>query len=431
MVIVLLFLDLSSCGPAALLKVIYFVKILLEMVLFIVPIGLILFISIDFAKAMISSNSSEQSKTVNIVIKRIVYAMVLFLVPSIVAFMNSMLGEVGVNYSKCYDNLVLDEIKHLSTVEFTCEQAEYYVLVAEKKLTKKSVANAQKYVDKVLDEEIKKQLQERLDIANKLAIEKEKEREENVKIQFGNKKGTALSYDGISSSGNCNPGSAIRVLNSEPDPSCAINYLKNYLNKDNFIYPKKDGAMLGAWPKDYKSIPTQLSSMKKYKSGSLIWPNTPINGLYNWVYNHNGIDIMAPVGTPIYSPVSGNLVYSEWGRTTNTGSDETAYSVTITMDNPIKYAGKVYDTVFLTHMSGIVNRCATNKCNKKVKMGELLGFVGNAAGTASSSGVAPHLHMSIYPASSYSSGLKTLIIQDFYDIKCGSSCKNISIKAGG
>ena len=64
-------------------------------------------------------------------------------------------------------------------------------------------------------------------------------------------------------------------------------------------------------------------------------------------------------------------------------------------------------------------------------MGELLGFVGNAAGTASSSGVAPHLHMSIYPASSYSSGLKTLIIQDFYDIKCGSSCKNISIKAGG
>ena len=72
-VIVLLFFDLSSCGPAELLKVIYFVKILLEMVLFIVPIGLILFISIDFAKAMISSNSSEQSKTVNIVIKRIVF----------------------------------------------------------------------------------------------------------------------------------------------------------------------------------------------------------------------------------------------------------------------------------------------------------------------------------------------------------------------
>ena len=63
--------------------------------------------------------------------------------------------------------------------------------------------------------------------------------------------------------------------------------------------------------------------------------------------------------------------------------------------------------------------------------GELIGFVGNAAGSASARGLAPHLHMSIYPAWDYSKGLYTYKIQQLYGLTCGSKCNNIKIKAGG
>ena len=64
-----MFLDLSNCGPSPLLKILYFIKVLIDIVLFIVPIGLILFLSIDFGKAMISGDESTQKKIVQLATK--------------------------------------------------------------------------------------------------------------------------------------------------------------------------------------------------------------------------------------------------------------------------------------------------------------------------------------------------------------------------
>ena len=203
---------------------------------------------------------------------------------------------------------------------------------------------------------------------------------------------------------------------SEPHPSMAINYWK-FLDPKNFVYPtdEKTGKSLGAWPKDYAKYPTQLENPKVYQ-GNFIWPSKPKNGIYTFVYEHNGIDIMGAFGTPIYSPADGTLVYSEWGHTVNRGSDETAYSVTITCDKTVNYAGTAINTLFLTHMSGIRYRCGWGQCNRKVKKGELLGFVGNAAGTSYSVGWAPHLHMTMYNSANYSGGVRTSNIQRLYNI---------------
>lgn len=224
--------------------------------------------------------------------------------------------------------------------------------------------------------------------------------------------GGDLSFNSTYSDGNARivPG---QVYSSEPDPSGAINYWKNYLNPNDFVYPADDatGLSLGAWPKDYQSIPTQLSGYNEHNG--FVWPTTPMNDMYTFVYEHNGIDIMAPVGTPIYSPVDGTIEYSEWGHTVNKGSDETAYSVSIKLDSPISYGGVNISKIFLTHMSGIRYRC--NNCNQRVVKGELLGFVGNAAGTASGVGWAPHLHMTMYE-NGYSNGLSTSKIEKLYNI---------------
>lgn len=222
---------------------------------------------------------------------------------------------------------------------------------------------------------------------------------------------------------NNNKPSGVYEVSSEPEPWAVINYFDN-LNKDDFVYPvdKNTNLKLGAWPKNYKKIPTQLSGCKVYQ-GAYIWPTTPSNGKYDYVYPHNGIDIMADFGTPIYSPVDGTLVYSEWGHTSNKGSDETAYSVTITPDKVVSYGGIKIDEIFMTHMSGIRYRCEWGKCNKKVKKGELLGFVGTAAGNSTSPGYASHLHMTLYPSSNYSSGIRTPTIEKFYNISSGTKRK--------
>ena len=215
-----------------------------------------------------------------------------------------------------------------------------------------------------------------------------------------------------------------QVYTEEPDPAIAINYWSDRLSSSDFVYPKdsKTGKSLGAWPKNYKDYPIQLTNYKIYDD-NFIWPVTPSEGKYIFVYNHNGIDIMANFGTPIYSPVDGTLVYSTWGNTTNKGSDETAYSVTITPDQKITYAGTTIDEIFMTHMSGIRYRCEWGQCNRKVKKGELLGFVGNAAGSANSVGWAPHVHMTLYNSSSYNTGLSTSSIEKLYNIKSNTNRK--------
>lgn len=62
------------------LQIIYFVRELLEIVCIIVPIGLIVMLSIDFGKGVISSDE-KSSKIVSLVTKRIIYAVVIFLLP--------------------------------------------------------------------------------------------------------------------------------------------------------------------------------------------------------------------------------------------------------------------------------------------------------------------------------------------------------------
>ena len=220
--------------------------------------------------------------------------------------------------------------------------------------------------------------------------------------------------------------SEFTVFSSEPDPAIAINYWdkEGMLDASDFIYPKdsETGKSLGAWPKNYKDYPTQLSNCKTYQD-NFIWPVTPTNDEYSYVYEHAGIDIMANFGTPVYSPVDGTMVYSTWGHTVNKGSDETAYSVTLMPSKTVTFNGTEIDEIFLTHMSGIRYRCEEGECNRTVKKGELLGFVGNAASTAGESGWASHLHITFYPEGNYDGALYTSSMESLYEISPGTKRK--------
>lgn len=125
-VIYLYFLEATGfdCGSAVVLKNIRFVWDLLDIILLIVPIGLILMVSFDFAKNVMAGKQDDMNKNLKIAIKRLLFAMVLFLTPTVVEFMVALLGDklVGINFMDCV-NIAINE--DLSEYELKFDKDDY------------------------------------------------------------------------------------------------------------------------------------------------------------------------------------------------------------------------------------------------------------------------------------------------------------------
>ena len=104
---------LDVCNDLSILGVILFIKNLLKIICVAVPILLLLFLTIDFTKATIESDSEKMNKVKAIAIKRIVYAIIVFLVPVIVNGVMSLLGD-STNFSSCYDMANNDNVQSLA-----------------------------------------------------------------------------------------------------------------------------------------------------------------------------------------------------------------------------------------------------------------------------------------------------------------------------
>lgn len=423
---------LSVCSDPDLLSVMYLVNQIINLLKVIAPIALIVSMMMSIVKAVTARDDSAIAKEKSKIPKKILAMALIFFVPTFIQVVMNIVDSTY-EYNSCFVGATKENI-----AQAYLTNADNAVIKAEDSLDYGDVEEAKLAVNKLTDEDVKADYKARLKtVEETIQARYEEEREEEENNNNNNSGGDVTGSGSLSTSGSYSSnGNGVAQpgveQTREPDPSAAVNYWagRGQLTASNFIYPKdkKTGLPLGAWPKNYASIPTQLSNYKTY--GIFIVPTTPVKGIYNFVYEHNGIDFMAYFGTPIYSPVDGTLMYSEWGHTCNKGGDETAYSVSIRLDSAHTVQGQSVDTIFLTHMSGIRYRCSsTSSCNHKVKKGELLGFVGNAAGTSSSIGWAPHLHMTIYPSSSYNSGLTTWKIEALYGIP--KHATNYKLQAGG
>lgn len=92
-------------------------------------------------------------------------------------------------------------------------------------------------------------------------------------------------------------------------------------------------------------------------------------------HNHEGIDLVAAMGTPIRSPIAGTLAYND--------TDPDGYGMTAIVTGP----DKTY--YLLAHMSATVKTLSTGSA---VTQGEVVGFIG-----ASGDATGPHLHFEIHP----------------------------------
>lgn len=113
----MIILGLEKCGPSAFLKVILFVKQLLDIVKFLIPMGLIVITSIDFGKSVISSKEDEMKKNFNIAIKRLLFGVAIFIIPSIVNTSMGLLGESGVGVGSCFANVSNKSLASINKME--------------------------------------------------------------------------------------------------------------------------------------------------------------------------------------------------------------------------------------------------------------------------------------------------------------------------
>lgn len=105
----------DACTNPDILKVIYFAKLILDIVKIVIPIGLIIMGMIDFSKSVVTSDDGIQKKNMKLFIKRIIYAVLVFAVPWIVETLIVNLGNLtdGVNFTDCLENAESECIEKL------------------------------------------------------------------------------------------------------------------------------------------------------------------------------------------------------------------------------------------------------------------------------------------------------------------------------
>lgn len=101
---------MDVCANPDILRVIWFGLEIVDIVKIIIPISLIILGIINFSKSVISSDEKVQKKSVNVFFKRILYAILIFIIPWLIEVFIITLGNLAVldsdevNFTDCLDN---------------------------------------------------------------------------------------------------------------------------------------------------------------------------------------------------------------------------------------------------------------------------------------------------------------------------------------
>ena len=144
------------CEDPDILNVIYIFVRLINLAVIVTIVILVIMIMVDIIK-MISSGDLDTKNGKNSIVKRIVAAVLVFLVPSILNIVLSITGQTF-NFGDCLNNSNREYISLANA-----NKAEEYLTMAEQQLTSDALYQAQKYINKIVDEDFKAQLQSRAD----------------------------------------------------------------------------------------------------------------------------------------------------------------------------------------------------------------------------------------------------------------------------
>ena len=106
-------LETSMCENASFLGTVLFIKNLIFIISIIIPIFLVVLLTLDLAKAVVSGDETQMKAAQNLAFKRILYALIIIVVPIIINAVFTTLGASGVDALDCYNNATNEKIIEL------------------------------------------------------------------------------------------------------------------------------------------------------------------------------------------------------------------------------------------------------------------------------------------------------------------------------
>lgn len=123
-------------------------------------------------------------------------------------------------------------------------------------------------------------------------------------------------------------------------------------------------------------------------ANTINWPlwNYRYGGIYEkWEgVIHTGIDIDAPIGTPVKASAPGRVVWSGYGVYAGKHDSQDPYGIAVTLEHDFGFRGEKLYTIY-AHMNE-----AYVETNQMVNAGDILGIVGETGATTG-----PHLHFEV------------------------------------
>ena len=98
-------------GKDAVLGIMYYAKLILKILQIAVPVGLIIFGTIDMAKAVIAGDEKKMKEAQKPFVKRIISAVIVFLIPFIVNLVMNLVTTGNDTWKKCWNEAKSSEFK--------------------------------------------------------------------------------------------------------------------------------------------------------------------------------------------------------------------------------------------------------------------------------------------------------------------------------
>ena len=188
---------LDLCKNIAFLKIFMYIQILLKFIFIIVPICLIIMLSIDFAKNVLSSDDGEITKNKNIIIQRIVMALFLFAVPYIVSTFMKIMKSVDDNWYSCYEYLGDLNKENINAIAVVNAEDLMMNLLSKDEITSNDLRKMDRYIGYIEDKTLKLKHQKQAEVVRDKYEEQLKAKANKNKIN-----NSKPSYTPVNPSGN-------------------------------------------------------------------------------------------------------------------------------------------------------------------------------------------------------------------------------------
>ena len=145
------------CTNPDILKITMIIKNIFDILKIVIPLILIIVVSIDAGKYIISGSNDELSKKAKQITARIIAAVLVFLVPTILGFCLKFI-ENGTNFASCLTNA---NPKTIASI--ILNRADNLVAKAEKSLNESDVAEAKSAIKNVQDKDLRESYNSRIE----------------------------------------------------------------------------------------------------------------------------------------------------------------------------------------------------------------------------------------------------------------------------